>query len=217
MSTVLQKFGSREAVLVIYLAGELSPIDRAEVEQMLVSDAGLRVELERLREANNMFASAMSALDRSSRLALPESVGVERVSRVLQDRSARRLARPAVSVAVPTLPFPWWAYPLAAAASVVIAFLVWWGNSERRDDRIAIWQSPPSLELDEPVSDADRLAALIYLTMGPIEPPEEFATLFDPSDFAVLAPLAGEYDGGVEPPPGVETAPSDENEDDPFL
>lgn len=214
VSSVLQQFGSREAVLVMYVADELSPPDRAEVERMLASDAGLRTDLERLREASDLFASSMFALDRSIRLPLPEKVGVERIARVVRQRRDLRLARPVVATSKPALRFPWWSYPLAAAASVVIAFVVWWGNSERRDDRFA---HTTYFEPEELLSDADRLADLIYLTMGPIEPPEEFAALVDPSDYAVLAPLAGEYEGVVEPPVGIESPPSDRNEDDLLL
>ena len=46
MPTQLQHLENNEAVLLMYLAGELTDSDRAEVEQMLATDARLRAELD---------------------------------------------------------------------------------------------------------------------------------------------------------------------------
>src|SRR5215210_6560424 len=131
VSNLLRQLENKQAVLLMHLAGELPPEDRVEVEQMLATDPGMRADLERLREAHGAFVSAMPALDRATRLPAPESVGVSRIVRLIEQWQARRLARPREADPRRTLRFPWWAYPMAASASVVIAFLVWWGNSDR--------------------------------------------------------------------------------------
>ena len=68
---------NQESVLLLYLADELSDADRAEVDQRLASDAGLKAELQKLEAAQSSFASAMSALD--ARPAPLESLAVRRI------------------------------------------------------------------------------------------------------------------------------------------
>jgi hypothetical protein len=132
MASVLQQLENNEAMLLMYLADELPADDRAEVERMLRVDAGLRGELDRLRGAYNAFAAAVERQDAASRPPVPESVAVRRVGRAMAQWHARRLAAPKPATPVAKLRYPWWAYPLAAAASIVMAFLVWWGNTDRR-------------------------------------------------------------------------------------
>jgi hypothetical protein len=132
VASVLQQLVDNDAVLLMYLADELPAEDRAEVERMLVVDAALRDALERLREAYGWFDHAVARSDLSSRPAVSEAAAVRRVGRAMRQWHARRLAAaPAPRSGDSALRYPWWAYPLAAAASVVIAFLVWWGNTDR--------------------------------------------------------------------------------------
>ena len=142
MSSLLKQLGDDEAILMMYVAGELPPADIAEVDRRLAADVGLRRDLDRLRDADHRFTSAMRALDGASRPAVPESSGVRRVKRMIRQWHADRLARQAPAVPVPDMRFPWWAYPLAAAASIVVAFMVWWGNADRTDDRLAARNVP---------------------------------------------------------------------------
>ena len=132
MASLLHQLETDEAVLLMYLADELPPEDRAEVDRRLAADAGLCAGLDRLRSAYESVAAAVERDDRLGRLPVPESVAVRRVGREMRQWHARRLAaaaRPAVPAAM--LRYPWWAYPLAAAASIILAFLVWWGNTDR--------------------------------------------------------------------------------------
>ena len=132
MASVLEQLENNEAVLLMYLAEELPAADHAEVERMLAVDAGLRDQLERLRDAHEWFSAEMGRGDRSARTAVSEGAAVRRVGRAMRQWQARRAASaPAAVAASAGLRYPWWAYPLAAAASVVIAFLVWWGNTDR--------------------------------------------------------------------------------------
>src|SRR4051812_38121876 len=155
----------------MYLAGELPEADRAEVDRMLSVDAGLRDQLERLREAYGWFSEEMARDDRSGRLAVSEGAAVRRVGRAMRQWHARRLAAaPAPVEASSGLRYPWWAYPLAAAASVVIAFLVWWGNTERpvlSDRNVAVVSSPAddALALD-PATLVDYEAEMLAQSLG---------------------------------------------------
>lgn len=216
MSNVLQQLESPEAVLMLYAADELSPADRAEVERRLAADAGMRAELERLRHANDVFAAGMASLDRSTRLPMPEAVGLRRVARAMRQWQADRARRPAAVVDRPALRYPWWAYPVAAAASVVIAFVVWWGNAERPDRRMVTRNIPLQFDADERPSMPDMLAWMIYATSGPVDAPDEFASLIDPSDYAILAPLMDGDETGAQP---SEQDPADleREQDDEFI
>ena len=162
MASVLQQLEGNDALLLMYLAGELPEADRAEVERMLSVDAGLREQLERLREAHGWFTEEMTRDDRSVRLAVSQGAAVRRVGRAMRQWHARRLAEAPVAAAAPSgLRYPWWAYPLAAAASVVIAFLVWWGNTDRpvvSDHNVAMVNQPP----DDPLAGIDSRALEEY-------------------------------------------------------
>jgi len=95
VSDVLEQGGDEGATLLLYLAGELPGADRAELERRLAEDATLRQRLERLREAHDRFVEAMPALDRTTRLAVPESVAVRRVAAAMrqwQDADATHLS-----------------------------------------------------------------------------------------------------------------------------
>jgi len=141
VASVLQQLENNDAVLLMYLAGELPAEDRAEVERMLAVDAGLRQNLERLRQTYAWVAGALGRQDRAVAPAVPQAVAVRRVGRAMRQWHARRLAAaPPREQAGTSLRYPWWAYPLAAAASVVIAFLVWWGNTESP----SLVRQPPS-------------------------------------------------------------------------
>ena len=164
MASVLQQLESNEAVLLMYLAGELPAEDRTEVERMLAVDAGLRADLERLREAFAWFSAEVARDDRAIRPAVSEGAAVRRVGRAMRQWYARRLAAaPAPRPAAGTLRYPWWAYPLAAAASVVIAFLVWWGNTDRT--AIVAQHEPPPFQArpyDDPMAALDPVMMSNY-------------------------------------------------------
>jgi anti-sigma factor RsiW len=126
---VIELLENNEVILLMYLADELPPVDRAEVTQMLASDANLRAALGQLQSAYEGAQEGLRSLDASSRATQSsENAAVRRVMRAV----CRQLAAPPV---VPTpvveprkLHYPWWAYPTAAAAAILLAFLTWWGN-----------------------------------------------------------------------------------------
>jgi hypothetical protein len=210
VSNLLQQLESNEAVLLMYLAGELPPQDRAEVEQMLATDPSMRGALDRLREANDAFESAMPALDRATRLAAPEAVGVRRAVRAMRQWQARRLAAPKPAEARRKFQFPLWAYPVAAAASVVIAFLVWWGNTDRagRPDAYAIGGRPVPVA---PAISPDSDVALAWAMGGPADVSDEVTSLIEPSDYNLFFPIA---DGDVGGSPAQAQPPTQSGQPD---
>jgi hypothetical protein len=129
MRSLLHQLENNEAVLMMYLADELPPQDRAEVEQMLSTDAALRAELVRLGEAQAAVDTAMARLDTSGPRLLNEGVAVRRVGRAIAQWHADRLAAPAQMPAAIRSGFPKWGIAVAAAAAcVLISGLVWWAS-----------------------------------------------------------------------------------------
>jgi hypothetical protein len=110
MSSLLHKLGSNEAILLMYLADELPREDRADVEQMLSSDAHLRAELDRLREVHEMLAGATSADGGMSRAS--NEMAVRRVLREMKRHQTELALRPAPAPAHTAPAWPVWTFPL---------------------------------------------------------------------------------------------------------
>ena len=126
MSSLLQQLQNNEAVLLMYLAGELPPEDRREVEQLLAGDISLRRELESLRRLQADLDDALAIADAAEPVTGQWSAA-RQVAAAVGPAHARRLA------ATPPAPqhrlhFTWWAYPASAAAAVLVAMLVWWSS-----------------------------------------------------------------------------------------
>ena len=144
MTSLLHNLENNEAILLMYVADELSAEDRAEVEQMLASDAGLRGELERLRGVRDGAVAALGAADAATRLPVSESVAVRRAMRTLRQWQLDHAYAPPPPEPIRELRFPWWSYPLTTAAAVLIAFLVWWGNRpDRPPQRPMVYNNEP--------------------------------------------------------------------------
>jgi anti-sigma factor RsiW len=125
MSNLLHELENNEAILLMYLAGELPEEDRVEVEQMLANDPALRAELAELAALQAKLTGVMARVDGNADLSRREAV-VRQVSRSL---AAARL-QPLRSDAAPApaarfrLRIAWWAYPIAAAALLVIGIML---------------------------------------------------------------------------------------------
>src|SRR5438128_12579134 len=121
MSSELEHLGPSE-LLVLYLADELSPGDREEMERRLAIDAGLSAELERLRGAYAVLHDAFAAADHSSGLPVKADVAVRRTARAMQEWQIRRASQAIAAGENPReFRVPWWSYPIAAAAWLIIA------------------------------------------------------------------------------------------------
>ena len=215
MSNLLQQLDSKEAILLMYLADELPPQDRVEVERMLAADPAMRQELERLRDAHDAFDRTMAALDRASRLPVPHGVAVRRVVQAIRQWHAKRLSRPATVPAVAPLRFPWWAYPVAAAASVVIAFVVWWGNSDRPEQPAEYAFRGGVVDESAYPSTPDMELAMAWEMWETVDEPEEVRSLVEPSDYNIFFLSIEDADGGA--PPKAEPAEPGSDQDDIYL
>ena len=122
---MLEHLDSNEAVLLMYLADELPPDDRAEFEGMLAHDAGLGAELDRLREAQGAFESAMERLDAAPLRG--QAMAVQRITQAMRQHAASRPAA-APHVAPRRLRIPRWSYPTAAAAALIFGMISYWAH-----------------------------------------------------------------------------------------
>ena len=128
MRSLLDQLDGRDPILLMYLADELPGDDRARVEQMLGGDAPMRARLEELRAAHDEVQGAIGRYDASQPLTGSEAAAVRHVGRMVRHWHADRVARPAPRNLPPprNLRFPYWSYPLAAAAAVTLAFVTWY-------------------------------------------------------------------------------------------
>jgi anti-sigma factor RsiW len=110
----------------MYLADELPPEDRAEVEQMLRSDSGLAQTLESLRQMHAQVIAGMERLDRPA--AAPDEALVRRVAREMRRHQVELATRPAPVVRpVQRRAWPWWAYAASSIAAAIIVLIGLWG------------------------------------------------------------------------------------------
>jgi anti-sigma factor RsiW len=125
---VIEKLENNEQILLMYLADELPPEDRGEVEQMLRVDASMQREFERLQATHKIIHEQLASLDALSPLPVSAQSAWRQVGRAMR----RHLARPKIAPAVPQAdhaPHSWrWLYPTIAAASIAIIAMVWLGK-----------------------------------------------------------------------------------------
>jgi hypothetical protein len=163
-SDLLQYLENNEAILLMYLAGELPEQDRLEVEQMLKRDPGLRATLAELAalqdDVHGAFARADAGLTLSGREA-----AVRAVSRAVTENAQRRAAAAdaAASNRPAHQPFrvPWWTYPIAAAAIVLVAVIM--TTPERPPHSIGGTDVPQFVQSNEnpaPETNADAVAII---------------------------------------------------------
>jgi len=126
MSPHLQQLENNEAILLMYLAGELSAEDRAEIEQMLEQDAGLRGALAELSAVNDQISGMLSSLDGPVADSRREAA-VRRVSRALVQAKADQIAyaAPTTRNARRLLNLRRFLWPAVAAAILVGGILLW--------------------------------------------------------------------------------------------
>lgn len=118
--SLLEQLDNNEAILLMYLAGELPESDHAEVQQMLSRDAALRDQLAQLAALQDSVTSTLALADTAPLHAR-------------RDAAARQFTRDFAAfepVTVSAAPQPahrrnrigWLLYPVAAAAMLLLAF-----------------------------------------------------------------------------------------------
>ncbi|MGH7214297.1 MAG: anti-sigma factor family protein [Tepidisphaeraceae bacterium] len=128
MPNLLQQLENNEAVLLMYLAGELPEEDRVEVEQLLSVDANLRAELESLRKTQAGVVGMMQAADAATRPPMTKEVAARTAGRAMRQWFADQAARESLpEEPAPTARVPWWIYTSAAAVVLLIVYVAWWG------------------------------------------------------------------------------------------
>ena len=184
MSSFLQQLENNEAVLLMYLADELPAEDRAEVEQLLATDAAMRAHLDELRRATHVVDEAMRRDDAVTPLPVSEAVAVRQVARSFARWRAEIDARTPAPLPIRRgLRYPWWSYPLASAAAVLLGFLVWWGNGSGLPSSHQIPADAVVTRLIE-----DENVAYVQRSFEMFEDPEEILRLGNvESEFATLA------------------------------
>src|SRR5689334_6487595 len=117
----------REALILAYASDELPDAQKAAFEAQLKSDPSLAAELTRVREALNVVSLSLAQFDTMQRAPVQDAVAVRRASRAIGQWTIDRL-RPKEAAPTQQFAMPWWIYPSAAAAIVVISFLIWSGR-----------------------------------------------------------------------------------------
>lgn len=166
MRSLLEQLENNEAILLMYLAGELPEADRAEVEQMLARDPALQRELEYLQSLSGEVAQMLGPGELAG-----QEAGNVRGERVVGRASAQihRFAEERNKpVRIDVKPQPrrfrlaWALYPVAAAAVLVLGML-WWGRAHvtgptNPDQFVVMDRETPVIFRDE--SQNENLAGL---------------------------------------------------------
>ena len=130
MSNLLSQLENNEAVLLLYLAGELPQEDCIEVQRMLERDSSLRAQCIAMDRLVNRAALSFG-MDSALAATAPAERARERLSPVFRRWTAQRLSQPApVPQLVSLHRTPWFLYPLAAAAMILVAVAVFWSSIE---------------------------------------------------------------------------------------
>jgi anti-sigma factor RsiW len=128
MSSLIQELENNEALLLMYLTGELPAEDRAEVDHMLANDAGLRAHLAGIESAYTGAMGALLKLDQDKSAEAGENHAIRQASRAMKQWQVDRLNRQPVVAEPARTKVPVWAYPIGVAAMLVIGSLIWWGG-----------------------------------------------------------------------------------------
>ena len=161
-----------DALLLAYLAGELPEADRSRAEQRLETDTTFRSTFETLREAYAGVEAALRSADAAEPLTLSAAAAGRRFARQVEAWRARDAAAAAAATTFVEEPvyrrrlrIPNWAYPVATAATIVLAYAAWWaayappGSRGWSDSR---QNSPPPLRYPipsrDPYSDPEAFA-----------------------------------------------------------
>jgi hypothetical protein len=188
MANLLQQLDSNENILLMYLMDELEPEDRAQVDRLLSTDDEMRRELERLAQSHQAAMSAMDGMDEDRLSPLRQEATVRQIGRMIRQWQVSHRPVEQSKTHRKGLAYPWWSYPTAAAAAVLLAFLVWWGNQtggpiNLSDNAVYTQSNNPSMpmammgtalfdptghtEAVEPLDDAENQLAALYASSEP--------------------------------------------------
>lgn len=133
MGDMLHQLENNEAILLMYIAGELPDEERREVEEMLQRDSALRQMHDDLRAAWIGGMDAIGRLDASDPFASSREASARRVGRMVRSWHADRVQARSLRIEPAVKPrkrVPLWAASFSTAAALFVGFLVWWGLNE---------------------------------------------------------------------------------------
>jgi len=127
MKSLLHTLQSNESVLLMYLFNELPAEDRAEVEAMLSTDAGLRKELEQLAVMHDAVDGMLQSADESIKSARSDAAVRRQVYKTIDQWNARQVLAPE-PVPVRQRSRLWLvAYSSGIAAALLLGYVFYWG------------------------------------------------------------------------------------------
>jgi hypothetical protein len=154
----------REAMLMLYAAGELSLEQKQRVDAMLAADEAMRHELSQLQGAQAMFNRELSEMDRKDPLPISEAAASRAVSRVIRQRQAEQFAKP---LKVGELPRRRWLvlmYPAGIAAAIMAFGIYKWSkvsDNEQRTPMATKYDTNLPIEGDTPEVEAQYAMTVI--------------------------------------------------------
>jgi hypothetical protein len=127
MKSLLHSLEGSETVLLMYLFNELPEEDRAEVESMLRTDAGLRAQFQQLHAAYEHVDRLITAADKDAAKRMRSVRVAERnaITLMKQWEVEQLVQRPAPQRTSPVR--KWLLYPATGVAAVLIMGLILWG------------------------------------------------------------------------------------------
>jgi anti-sigma factor RsiW len=184
----------REAVLLLYLAGELPREDRAPLERMLTADQSLAADLDRLRDLQSEVLSSLHELDAASPLRMSDEISTRRVMREVRRFQLDLKSRAPVQLEASTVKrFPTWIYPVAAAAAIIFAVLGLWGVgvidfqptlAEQDRSRMPHYENDDYIYRDQVAQ--DRLQRILLASFAGVDDSDHPAELEDSEDPAAV-------------------------------
>lgn len=163
MASQLSKLHSREAMILMYIADELSPADRAEVDRRIAADDALQGLLVELGSIWRQVDSAIEMTDAGTTAERRAAHVAADTSRMMRQWMLRLPVKPP---AARTLQIPRWAYA-AVAAMLALAIYVWPSHRSKTAGPVA--QVAPGEILspaDATVANNDSMAAVILHPTG---------------------------------------------------
>ena len=154
----------REAMLMLYAAGELSAEQQQRVDAMLAADEAMREELSQLLGAQAMFERELLELDRKDPLPIPEAAASRAVSREIRQRQAEQFARPMKVGESPRRRWMVLIYPAGIAAAIMVFGIYKWSKVSDNDTRPVVVKSDPTLAVD---GDTPEVEAQYAMTVIP--------------------------------------------------
>lgn len=127
MRSILDQLDSDEAVLLMYLADELPPGDRARVEKRLAEQQSFRSLLNELATAQQIMQRMFEETDARQTLAGNVAASQRKLTRMIRQWAADQALHREKTQQRAGRRLRFW--PLAAAAAVValISGVIWWG------------------------------------------------------------------------------------------